>query len=80
MGKQRDKAGYVSYLLRLWQTFNGENWVWRASLELPGVDERKGFNSLQELFAYLIHETDLESSEDYNETSAGAPLPGARPS
>ena len=51
------EQGYLSYLLRLWQTKSGGEWVWRASLESPHTDERKNFASLTDLFAFLERET-----------------------
>ncbi len=50
---------YVSYLLRLWQTHDGETWIWRASLESPGTGERHGFASLKALFDFLEAQTDI---------------------
>jgi hypothetical protein len=47
------RRGYVGYLLRLWQVSEGQNAVWRASLEDPHTGERRGFATLQELFTYL---------------------------
>jgi hypothetical protein len=47
------RRGYVAYLLRLWQVCEGQNAVWRASLEDPHTGERRGFATLQELFTYL---------------------------
>jgi len=47
------RRGYVAYLLRLWQVSEGQNAVWRASLEGPHTGERRGFATLQELFTYL---------------------------
>ena len=53
---------YLSYLLRLWQESGSrlsrsDPPLWRASLERPQSDERLGFASLAELFAYLEGET-----------------------
>ena len=52
---------YLSYLLRLWQESPGapprDPPLWRASLESPQSDERRGFASLDELFAYLQEQT-----------------------
>jgi hypothetical protein len=42
-----------SYLLRVWQTSDGETRTWRASLERPGTEERQGFATLEELFEFL---------------------------
>ncbi|MDY7080124.1 MAG: hypothetical protein SXV54_24855 [Chloroflexota bacterium] len=44
---------YLSYLLRLWQTSSDGEEIWRASLEIPGTGERRGFASLQDLFDFL---------------------------
>jgi hypothetical protein len=49
----KSQQRYLSYLLRLWQTSNGEKQVWRASLESPGTGERQGFGSLDKLFDFL---------------------------
>lgn len=48
---------YFSYLLRLWQTSNGEKQVWRASLECPGTGERQGFASLKDFMDFLYAQT-----------------------
>lgn len=48
---------YLSYLLRLWQTKRGGEWVWRASLESPHTDERRSFVRLTDLFTFLEQET-----------------------
>jgi hypothetical protein len=50
---RREEQRYLSYLLRLWQTSDGEKQVWRASLESPGAGERQGFASLEDLFGFL---------------------------
>ena len=49
--------GYISYLLRLWQTKSGGQLVWRASVESPHTDERRSFASLTDLFIFLGQET-----------------------
>lgn len=51
---------YLSYLLRIWQTADGEVRIWRASLESPGSGEQLGFASLADLFAYLEQITEDE--------------------
>jgi len=48
---------YLSYLLRLWQTTDGGEQVWRVSLESPGTGERKGFASLKALCEFLAAQT-----------------------
>ena len=46
---------YLSYLLRLWRT--SKESPWRASLEDPQTGERRGFGSLEALFAFLREQT-----------------------
>jgi hypothetical protein len=60
MAKQQQ--GYLSYLLRLWQTGNDSERIWRASLETPGSGERRGFASLRELFDFLEAQTVMQGS------------------
>lgn len=59
---------YLSFLLRLWQTDDQGQAVWRASLESPGSRERLGFASLDELFRFLETQTlsldDQENARD----------------
>ena len=57
---------YLSYLLRLWREQDegeikdsAEPAVWHASLESSLTGKRQGFNSLDELFAFLRRETGL---------------------
>lgn len=57
MSQKKRNLRYFSYLLRLWETENEAQSVWRVSLELPATGERRGFASLDELFAYLMRET-----------------------
>ena len=49
----KHKPAYLSYLLRIWQVDDDEARVWRASLQRPGGEERRGFADLEGLFAYL---------------------------
>jgi hypothetical protein len=55
------KGQYLSYLLRLWETTDGERRVWRATLESPLSGERRSFASLDELFAFLTDATAAEA-------------------
>jgi hypothetical protein len=48
-----ESPGYVSYLLRLWQTWQGGRPVWRASLQSTSTDEQRGFPDLESLVAFL---------------------------
>jgi len=44
---------YESYLLRLWESDQASELIWRASLESTDTGERHGFADLASLFAYL---------------------------
>jgi len=59
---------YYSYLLRLWESRDGEELSWRASLEVPHSRERLGFACPAELFAYLEAQMALGTGQ---ETEAG---------
>jgi hypothetical protein len=64
--KQR---GYLSYLLRLWETSDGEKDIWRASVERPGTGERQSFADVQALFDFLQREmTPKEDRDSKRET------------
>ncbi len=66
--RQRVRKGrYLSYLLRLWETRDGENCVWYATLEPPIGDERHSFASLDELFAYLACVTAADGTSEAEE-------------
>jgi hypothetical protein len=40
--------------------------VWRASLEVPGVEGRQGFSDLESLFEYLREQTRGRPVENVN--------------
>jgi hypothetical protein len=63
MSKQTAQR-YQSYLLRLWQTSDGNREIWRASLEDPGTRERRGFGSLKELYEFLDTQAKQQNGED----------------
>lgn len=63
MRQEKPKTRYVSYLLRLWETSDGEHAIWRASLECPGTGERHGFADIEALLAYLRQQTADEPHE-----------------
>jgi hypothetical protein len=44
---------YESYLLRVWESDQAGELIWRASLESTDTGERHGFADLDSLFAYL---------------------------
>jgi hypothetical protein len=54
MGK--GQPDYISYLLRIWQS-NGNETVWRASLQDPHTGKRLGFASIDELYIFLRRQT-----------------------
>ena len=61
------KPRYLSYLLRLWETSDDGEQIWRTSLESPGSGKRRGFADLQDLFDFLyqqMSQTNQTSSED----------------
>jgi hypothetical protein len=45
-------ARYHQFILRLWQEGDGQG-RWRISLQNPHTEVRIGFNTLEELMAYL---------------------------
>jgi hypothetical protein len=51
---------YIAFMLRLWKA-RDDNECWRASLEDVRTGEKRGFTSVEDLFAYLRLST--ESSE-----------------
>lgn len=53
MNSAPDTQRYRAYLLRLWQTGEGEAAMWRALLEDPRTGERRGFADLDSLFVFL---------------------------
>ena len=57
------RSNYQSYLLRLWQSREGEE-GWRASLESSQTGERTGFATLDALFDYVRSQTRAETSLD----------------
>ncbi len=63
-----NQRGYLSYLLRLWQTSDGENEIWRASLESPGTGERQSFADVQTLFEFLQQEMTRQDNHHHSKT------------
>ena len=61
---------YLSYLLRLWQDNGDDRPIWRASLQSSLREERQGFASLDELFAFLRRQIGTDGDTD-NEYGAG---------
>jgi len=44
---------YAAHLLRVWESDQAGELIWRASLESTDTGERRGFTDLDSLFAYL---------------------------
>ena len=63
MNRENRRTRYLSYMLRLWQTVDGDKGVWRASLELPGSGARHSFANLKDLIAFLAEETEDVSTD-----------------
>lgn len=63
MKRDKKKLRYFSCLLRLWETEDNQDIIWRASVEFPVSGERLGFGSLAELYAYLQQETAVAKPE-----------------
>ena len=57
---------YYSFLIRLWREDDPAQKSWRVSLEDPHSRQIKGFQSLEDLYNYLIQleETATHSKED----------------
>ena len=47
------RRGHLAFLLRLWRVDNGQEMIWRASLQDVRTGERLGFAGLDEAVAYL---------------------------
>lgn len=60
----------LSYLLRLWPAGVTGQVVWRASLENVQTGERLGFATLEQLFVFLMQQTE-QTSEASDATSQG---------
>ena len=48
-----NRLRYLAYLLRLWQVKDGDQLVWRASLEDSHSGQRQGFPDVEALIAFL---------------------------
>ena len=76
MDKQQTTS--LSYLLRLWATSAGGQPVWRASLEDVRSGERRGFANLEQLFVFLIEQTE-HGDDPPDAQSTAEPAPGGSP-
>ncbi len=62
---------YQAYMLRLWQTGEGIEKTWRASLEIPGTRERRGFACIQDLIDFLLAHTEEEGIGSHQSSKKG---------
>ena len=69
-GRRGLRAGYLSFLLRLWRVRAAGMPAWRASLQRPGESEQRAFADLDEMVAFLREETGESGGEDTTETEA----------
>ena len=76
MSKQQPTAH--SYLLRLWPTGPAGQPVWRASLEDVQTGERLGFANLEQLFVFLMEQTE-QSGDPPDAQSTAEPAPTGSP-
>jgi hypothetical protein len=60
-----------SYILRLWCAGEPQAGDWHASLEDPFTEERFGFSSLEQLFAFLMELSERDSSMSGGISSIG---------
>jgi hypothetical protein len=49
-----------SYILRLWCAGEPQAADWHASLEDPSTRERVGFSSLEQMFAFLMEQSERQ--------------------
>lgn len=56
MDKQQTTS--LSYLVRLWPAGVAHKQVWQASLEDVQSGERRGFANLEQLFVFLMEQTE----------------------
>ena len=59
------RRDYLSYLLRMWRSGEDQDAVWRALLESPMTEERWGFASLKDLFAFLETQAEGQGSQEH---------------
>ncbi len=64
---------YFAYLLRLWRVGQGQDAVWRASLEGAYNTEVRVFAGLEPLLAYLRAQIREESGSETAAGGVGAP-------
>jgi len=66
-----ERCRYLSYMLRMWETSDGESQIWRASLESPGSGQRRGFADLQSLMDFLADQTERQDGQDRERDTPG---------
>ena len=68
----------LSYLLRLWPAGVAHQQVWRASLEDVQSGERRGFANLEQLFVFLMEQTE-HGGAAADAQSTAEPAPNGNP-
>ena len=70
----KHQTTWLSYLVRLWATGAAGQPVWRASLEDVQSGERRGFANLEQLFVFLMEQTEHRGdAPDAQSTAEPAP-------
>jgi hypothetical protein len=57
-----DKSRYLAFLVRMWQSSDESEPIWRASVDNPHTAERHYFADLEALFAFLEEQTASRST------------------
>jgi hypothetical protein len=58
----RDREWALAYVLRLWLVMDGQEGIWRASLQDVRTGERRGFADLEGACRYLHARIELASA------------------
>ena len=63
MSEEMDDLPYYAYMLRLWRSESQGRRQWRASLESPHTGERQLFSRLEQLFAFLSEQCEVQAPD-----------------
>ena len=75
MSIEKSRVHVLAYMLRMWQISDGEQPVWRASLQDVYTGERLGFADLDEATAYLRRRLDPRSEVEHPGHELGSSTP-----
>jgi len=67
----REERRYLSYLLRLWQIKSDGELIWQASLQSSQTGKRRGFTSLDGVFAFLQQQMGSAPDSDGEDAELG---------